>query len=114
MPRKKYPDSLHGHDLIKEHPVLAHEQIRGMDAIRYYIDPLMSKAYFYRHWRVLIEPILCEYPNWRNREPPIRYFVLKRFLEMLILDHCRPSHSKRAEARRRREQDAQRRIKDSN
>lgn len=66
------------------------ERIEGIDAIRRFLSPKMSRSQFYREHREALKPYLIEYKDsWRKTghgiAPRPRYFTFKRLLILYML-----------------------------
>jgi hypothetical protein len=62
------------------------ERLEGMVAIRKFMDPYMSKSYFYKYHRKEIDYLLLEHQRWWLRPDKIRYFTWKRLLIAHMLE----------------------------
>jgi hypothetical protein len=62
------------------------ERLEGMVAIRKFMDPYMSKSYFYKYHRKEIDYLLLEHQRWWLRPDKIRFFTWKRLLIAHMLE----------------------------
>lgn len=66
------------------------ERLEGLEAIRRFIDPTMSRTNFYRYHREALRPFLIERRNpWRKTgsgsSPKPKFFSYKRLLMLYLL-----------------------------
>lgn len=67
-----------------------HERLEGLEQIRKFIDPLMSRSTFYRKHRVALMPYLIERDGYWQKDrfagkPKPRYFTFKRLVVYYML-----------------------------
>lgn len=66
------------------------ERLEGLEAIRTYIDPHMTRRTFYRYHRGPLGPYLFERKNWwkrkdRHGHPLKRYFTFKNLVQIYMI-----------------------------
>jgi hypothetical protein len=62
------------------------ERLEGLVAIRKFMDPWMSRSYFYKYHRKEIDHLLCEHQRWWLRPDKIRYFSFKRLVMAYMIE----------------------------
>jgi hypothetical protein len=61
------------------------ERLEGLDAVRKFLDPTMSRTYFYKHHRHRLDYMLMEYRYWYRRKDNVRFWTWKRLMMAYVI-----------------------------